>query len=182
MMTMINGVDCAALGATIEAIENNPEVAQFRFGARNQWMGGGHNRSSIQEFYGACEMDSKRAQPFVLDAGEPPVLLGADEGANPVEYLLHALVSCMTTSMVYHAAARGIEVRSVESRVEGDLDLRGFLGMSQEVRKGYRQIRIVFDVKSEGSADVLRQCAFMSPVLDCVGRGVPVEAEVRVAK
>jgi uncharacterized OsmC-like protein len=179
--TIVNGVDCAALGATIEAIENKPELARFQFRAENEWMTGGHNRSTIQGFHGAGEEHACRTQPFVFDAGEPPVLLGRDEGANPVEFLLHSLAACMTTSMAYHAAARGIEVGAIESKVEGDLDLRGFLGMTGEVRKGYQQIRIAFQVKSDAEAEQLKQCATMSPVWESLTRGVPVMVEVCVA-
>lgn len=173
-MQMMNGVDRAALGATIEAIENKPEIAKFEFRVKNRWLGGGLNESSIKEFYGACQEDTTRTAAFVMRADEPPVLLGADGGANPVEYLLHALAACMTTSMVYHAAARGIEIEEIRSELSGDLDLRGFLGMTTEVRKGYREIRVRFTVKSNATAEQLMQLIHFSPVFDMVTNGVPV--------
>ena len=128
-----------ALG-TIRAIAQAPTLATFTFRAQNQWMGGGHNRSTIQGFYGAGQEDTSRKSTFVMDNDEPDVLLGTDQGANPVEYVLHALAGCLTTSLVYHAAAKGIRIDAVESRLEGDLDLRGFLGMSDEVRNGYDNV------------------------------------------
>jgi uncharacterized OsmC-like protein len=113
-----------------------------------------------------------------MDADEPPVLLGHDTGANPVEFILHALAACLTTTMVYHAASRGIAIRAVDSALEGDLDLRGFLGISNEVRKGYHTIRVKMRVKSEAKPDMLRELAQFSPVYDVVSRSVPVDVVV----
>lgn len=91
----------------------------------------------------------------MFDADEPPLLLGKDHAANPAEYVLHALVACLTTSLVYHAAARGIRIESVESTLEGDLDLQGFLGLSDQVRRGYKDIRVNFVVKSDAGPEQL---------------------------
>jgi uncharacterized OsmC-like protein len=173
-----NGVDLAALMQTIDAIRQDEELAQFRFRAENRWLDGGHNRSTIQGFHGCRAEDTTRRMPFVLDADEPPVLLGRDQGANPVEFVLHALVACLTTSMAYHAAARGMAIRRLESHVEGDLDLRGFLGLSDEVRKGYRSIRVQMRAQSEAPPEMLRECAMFSPVYDIVSRSVPVELSI----
>ncbi len=173
-----NGVDVTALFATLDAIRNDTGLAEFRFRADNRWIDGGHNRSQIGGFFGCRAEDTSREQPFELHADEPPVLLGEDAGANPVEYLLHALAACMTTSMVYHAAARGIEIEALESKLEGDIDLRGFLGLSDEVRKGYRAIRVHFRVKSTAAASTLRSLAEYSPVYDVVSNSLPVEVTV----
>lgn len=173
-----NGVDVTALFETIDAVKNDTELAEFQFRASNQWIDGGHNRSTIQAFYGCCDEDTTRTEPFILDADEPPVLLGKDAGANPVEYLLHALAACLTTTMVYHAAARGIEINAVDSALEGDLDLRGFLGISEEVRKGYHDIRVNMRVQSTASATTLRELAKFSPVYDVVSKSVPVDINV----
>lgn len=174
----VNGVDVDALFQTIDAVKADPGLAEFRFRAANRWLDGGHNRSTIQSFYGCRQEDPTRTRPFVLDADEPPVLLGRDAGANPVEYVLHALAACLTTTMVYHAAARGIAIRSVSSHLEGDLDLRGFLGLSEDVRKGYREIRVRFEVDSDASPAVLRELAKFSPVYDIVSNSLPVQIEV----
>lgn len=173
-----NGVDVTALFATIDAVKADTGLAEFRFRASNRWIDGGHNRSTIQSFYGCRQEDQSRSQPFVMDNDEPPVLLGADAGANPVEYVLHALAGCLTTTMVYHAAARGIEIGAVESELEGDLDLRGFLGLSDEVRKGYREIRVTLRVQSAADAAILKNLAQYSPVFDIVSRSVPVRLRV----
>ncbi|HEX2492061.1 MAG TPA: OsmC family protein, partial [Blastocatellia bacterium] len=122
----INGVNVDQLFSTINAIKENPGLAKFKFRAKNQWINGGQNRTNIKDFYGAGQEDATRKQTFVFDNDEPEVLLGHDNGANPVEFVLHALAGCLTTSLVYHAAAQGIKIESVESKFEGDLDLRGF--------------------------------------------------------
>lgn len=172
-----NGVNVTDLMNTIDAIKEKPELASFRFRARNDWKDGTQNVATISAFYGACS-ETERKKPFRFLADEPPVLCGKDEGANPVEYLLSALSMCVTTSIVAHSAARGIAIESMESELEGDLDVRGFLGMSASVRKGFSAIRMHMRVKTDGSAEVLRQLADYSPVLDVVSRSVPVELTI----
>lgn len=136
--SIVNGVNVTALMETIDAVKRAPETAAFRFRGSNTWLGGDHNRSTFKQFYGAGAEHRTSASGFVLDNGEPEVLLGADEGANPAEHLLNALMGCLTTTMTYHAAARGIEIKGIETEAEGDLDLRGFLGLSDTIRKGYQ--------------------------------------------
>ncbi|WP_206060460.1 OsmC family protein [Nitrincola alkalilacustris] len=175
--TIRNGVNVTALFDTIEAVKGNQAIAQFKFRAGNRWMGGDHNHTTVKGFYGACE-EMQHAQTFEMDNGEPAVLLGADEYPNPVEFVLHALIGCLTTTMVYHAAARGITIDGIESELEGDLDLRGFLGLSDEVRKGFHNVRVTMRVKSTASAAALRELAKYSPVYDIVSNSLPVEVRV----
>jgi uncharacterized OsmC-like protein len=153
-------------------------LAKFQFRARNTWLTGGRNRTSIKEFYGAGQEDATRMKPFVLDADKPPVLLGEDHGANPVEFVLHALAVDLTTTLVYHAAARGITIEAVESQLEGDLDLHGFLGLSDSVRRGYQNIRVNFTIKTDAPADALKDLCKYSSVLDIVSNPVPVSVTV----
>lgn len=178
MSGLINGVDVERLGQTVQAVQQNPGLGTSQFRAVNRWVSGGHNRSTIKGFYGAGQEDTTRTKPFVLDADEPHVLLGKDQGANPVEFVLHALAACLTTSLVYHAAARGIQIESVESKLEGDLDLQGFLGLSEQVRKGYKQIRASFTIKSDASAEQLEALTKFSPVYDIVSNPVPVSIQI----
>ena len=105
-----NGLDMANLVGTVEAMKQNPSLGRFEFRAANRWIDGGENRSTIKGFYGAGSEDESRTEAFEFTNGEPPVLLGANEGANPVEFLLHALAGCVTTTTVLHAAARGIQI------------------------------------------------------------------------
>ncbi len=173
----INGFSTEAIAGTVEAIVNNPKIAHFELRVENQWINGGHNRSTIQGFYGACQEDTSRAEPFVYDNDEPPVLMGNNIGANPVEYLLHGLMGCMTTSMVLLAAARGIEIKGVSSRVEGDVDLQGFLGLDASIEKGFRQVRIVFDIEgvSEEQKQELLAFAQQSPMYNTLIQPVDVQ-------
>jgi uncharacterized OsmC-like protein len=177
--TMVNGVNVTGIVQTCEAIKADPSLAAFKFRASNKWIDGGHNRSTIQGFHGCGQEDTTRTVPFVMDAAEPPVLLGKDQGANPVEYVLHALVGCMTTSMVYHAAARGIAIDGIESKLEGDLDLQGFLGLSDKVRKGYSGIRVAMKVKTEAKVEELQPLVKFSPVFDIVSGSVPVSVDIQ---
>jgi uncharacterized OsmC-like protein len=183
---MINGVDVDRLFATIDAVGKDTSLADFRFRAENSWMRGGHNRSTIQGFYGAGQEDPTRTKPFVLDNDEPAVLLGEDHGANPVEYVLHALAGCVTTSLVYHASARGIRIDEVSSTLEGQLDLRGFLGMDDTVRNGYEKIRVTLRVKGDATDEQLEELCRLaerrSPVFDIVSNPVPVEVKLERAK
>jgi uncharacterized OsmC-like protein len=173
-----NGVDVDRLFATIGAIQATPSLATFKFRASNKWIGGGRNRSSVQGFYGAGQEDATRKGSFVMDNDEPDVLLGSDQAANPVENVLHALAGCITTSFVYHAAARGIAIDAVESTLEGDLDLRGFLGLSDKVRNGYEGVRVTLKVKSSASPEQLAELSTIaqqrSPVFDIITNKVPV--------
>ncbi len=180
-----NGVDSEQMYGTLDAIKANPELGIFQFRARNHWIDGSHNRSTIRGFYGAGQEDVTRAESFVIDAGEPAILLGSDTGANPAEHLLHALAACLTTSLVYVAAARGVRLTEVESSLEGDMDVRGCLGLSDEVRNGFDRIRVSFRVRGDAPADKLREVVeraqARSAVFDMVSHGVPVEVGVVTA-
>jgi uncharacterized OsmC-like protein len=175
--TVINGVMVDDLFTTIDAIKDTPAIAKFNFRIRNQWEDGSRNQSTVDAFYGATQ-NLSRTQPFVLEADEPAVLLGNDKAANPVEHLLHALASCLTTSMVYHAAARGIQIEEVESTLEGDIDLHGFLELDNNVRNGYQGIRVSFKIKADVSDEQLQELVQLgpkhSPVFDSLTNGVPV--------
>jgi uncharacterized OsmC-like protein len=166
------------LGQTIYAIQQNPGLGSSQFRVVNRWISGGHNRSTIQGFYAAGQEDKTRTTPFVLDADHPQVLLGTDQGANPVELVLHALAADLTTSLVYHAAARGIRIESIESKLEGDLDLRGFLGLSHKVRRGYEQVRVHFTIKSDASATQVEELVKFSHVYDIVSNPGPVSIAI----
>jgi uncharacterized OsmC-like protein len=180
-----NGVDSEQLFGTLDAIKANPELGIFQFRARNHWIDGSHNRSTIYGFYGAGQEDVTREDPFELDAGEPAILLGSDTGPNPAEYLLHALAACLTTSIVYIAAARGVRLTEVESALEGDMDVRGALGLSDEVRNGFERIRVTFRVRGDAPPEKLREVVerakARSAVFDMVRNGVPVEVGVITA-
>jgi uncharacterized OsmC-like protein len=180
--TVRNGVDTDKLFATLDLIKEQPDLAKFQFRATNQWLGGAHNRSSIKGFYAAGGEDTSRSETFEIDAGEPAILLGTDTGANPAEYLLHALAACLTTTIVYVAAARKVHLTSVESTLTGDMDVRGALGVDDEPRNGFDRITVSFrvtgDAPEEKLREVVRRAQQRSAVYDMVTNGVPVAVEV----
>ena len=174
----INGIHMETLQGTVNAIEQEPDLGQCRFRARNKWLGGNRNSTTITGFYGARQ-EIAHKQVFELQADEPPILAGSDEGANPVEHLLNALAACVTTSMVAHAAVRGIHIEELESEIEGDIDLRGFLGLADDVPKGFTDIRIKFRVKADiDNMERLKRLASYSPVFNTLTQGANVDIQV----
>ncbi|MDE3199543.1 MAG: OsmC family protein [Acidobacteriota bacterium] len=183
--TFVNGINVAGLVQTVEAVKDNPAIAKFRFDLQNEWIEGAHNRSVVNKFYGALQ-NIERPQSFILHADEPPVLLGTDKGPNPGEYLLHALAACITSALIFHASAKGIVIHEVESTVEGDADLRGFLGLDENVRKGFQNIRVNFEVNADVSDEEFDELANLgpsfSPVFDTLSKGVPIAVRAQRKK
>src|SRR4051812_12150347 len=180
-----NGVDVPTLFATLDAVKASPQIADFRFRARNTWVSGTHNRTTIQGFYGAGQEDTSRTEPFVYDADHPAVLVGNNNAPTAVEFLLHAIAACLTSGLANIAAARGITLHKVESTVEGDIDLMGILGLSPDVRNGYRQIRVSFVVDGDASpeqlAALVEQSRRRSAVYDVLTNGTDVVIDVNTA-
>ena len=182
--TIRNGVDTEQMFGTLDLIKAQPELAKFQFRATNRWIDGAHNRSTIRGFYAAGGEDTSRAEAFEIDAGEPAILLGTDTGANPAEYLLHALAACLTTTIVYIASARKVKLTSVESTLTGDMDVRGALGVDDEPRNGFERIGVSFRVSGDAPEEKLREVVerakARSAVYDMVTNGVPVAVDVAV--
>ena len=182
MARILNGVNVNQLVDTVDAVKENPDLGCFEFKAETEWLGGGHSRTEFQEFYGAGQEDSSRSQPLILEGDEPPVLLGSNAGPNAVETVLHALSSCLAVGFAYNAAAQGIKVDDLKFRLEGELDLHAFLGLSEEVRPGYNNIQVSYRVKSDAPREKLEAlCDYVqqtSPVLDILRNPVPVTIEL----
>ena len=179
----LNGVNTPALFATINAVGANPSLAKFQFRATNRWIAGTHTRGTIETFYGAgAEQAHTRA--FTLEADHPAVLVGEDSAPLPIEYLLYGLASCIMSGVANIAAARGVTLTEVEASVEGDMDLRGILGLSAGVRNGYQNIRANFTIKGDAPEEKLRQIVEQakarSAVYDVLTNGVPVEIGINV--
>jgi uncharacterized OsmC-like protein len=179
---MRNGVDTERMFTTLDLIKAQPELAKFQFRVMNRWIDGSHNRSTIKEFYAAGAEDTSRIEAFEIDAGEPAILLGSDTGPNPAEFLLHALAACLTTSIVYIAAARKVKLTSVESTLIGHMDVRGALGVDDEPRNGFDRIGVAFrvtgDAPKEKLREVVERAQERSAVYDMVTNGVPTALEV----
>jgi uncharacterized OsmC-like protein len=178
----LNGVDVSTLMATREAVRAQNEIARFRFRASNTWLNGTHSRSTYEGFYGAGQ-EMVHRRPTVVEADHPEVLVGTDEAPTPVEFLLHAIAACLTAGVANIAAARGVELTSVSSTVEGDADLLGVLGLSDgTVRNGYEQIRVTFHIEGDADEETLRgiveQSRRRSAVYDALTNPTPVVIDV----
>jgi uncharacterized OsmC-like protein len=174
----VNGINMNVLKETVSAIQGDPELGKCKFRARNKWVDANHNCTTISGFYGA-KQEMTHKQEFELHADEPAILAGEDEGANPVEHLLNALAACVTTSLIAHAAVQGIHVEALESELEGDIDLRGFLGLATDVPKGYTNIRVKFKVKTNAeNMKKLKRLAEFSPVYNTLIHGAKVDIEI----
>lgn len=178
MTGRVNGINLNVLTETINAVRKDPELGKCRFRARNKWVEGNHNRTVISDFYGA-KSEQRHKNEFELHADEPPILAGGDIAANPAEHLLHALASCVTTSIVAHAAVNGIHIEELESELEGDIDLNGFLGLNPETPKGYTDIRIKFRVKTDSeNLTLLKKLSEISPVYNTLTYGARISIDV----
>ena len=178
---ILNGVNVDDIFRAITLMGSNPEAAKFKFRNRNKWISGGLNRSFVNGYYGALS-EHTRETPFVLDNDEPPVLSGEDRGANPAEQVLHGLAGCITTTLVYHAAAKGIRIDEMETTFEGDLDIRGLLGLPGAKRNGYEEIRVNIRIKSDAKREEIEELVKLaqrrSPVFDIVSNPVPVKVSL----
>jgi uncharacterized OsmC-like protein len=176
-----NGVDIASLFGTIDVVRNQRDLADFTFRASSTWLSGTHSRTTMGTFSGAGG-DHEHKASYAYDADHPAVLVGSDEAPTPVEFLLHAIAACLTAGIANIAAARGVELRSVTSTIEGDVDLQGILGLSDEVRNGYRTMRVHFDIDSPApKADVeavVAQSKARSAVYDVLTNGTVVDVSV----
>jgi len=171
----VNGVSVDHVMNLIGRIEEDTERSKFQFRLNNRWVDGGLNRSRVKEYFADGREDDTRTDPFIVDADEPAVSGGGDGAPNPMEFILHSLASCLTSTMVYHAAVQGIEIKSVKSSLSGNMDVRGMLGMSDEVRKGYSHVQVRMLVDSTEDAATLKELALFSPVHDIISRSLSVD-------
>ena len=179
----LNGVDVPSLFATINVVKENPPLAKFQFRTKHRWLKGTHSRGTIETFSGAGGEHTHK-KTFTVDADHPAVLVGEDNAPLPVEYALYALGACIIGGIANIAAARGVTLTEVEASIEGDMDLRGILGLSPEVRNGYEGIRATFTIKGDAPAEKLRevveQARARSAVFDIITNKVPVQIGINV--
>jgi len=173
----LNGIDTSTLKKTIGEIQRNPELAQCEFRVRNHWLKGDANEAEAYDYYAACE-EQHHSKKFKFQAGEPQLLGGHDQGANPVEFLLTGLSGCMTTTIAYYAALNGYEIEKMDSNFKGDLDLQGLLDLDPDVRPGYQKIHAHFKIKTNAPKEDLETYYPFSPVYDVVSRSVPIEVSI----
>ncbi len=177
----VNGVDVDRFSETVDTIKENPNLANFQFKVSNRWLGATHNRTTVQNYEGVANDQRGAHEPFQLETDEPPVLQGGDEAPSPVENLLHALAGCVTTTLVFNAAAMGINIDEIESELEGDIDLQGFLGLDPNVTPGFKEIRMKLKIKSDADESQIRKLCEVakkfSPVANTISRPVSVVVE-----
>ena len=176
-----HGVNAPAIAETLGVVAKQPELANFQFRAANVWINGTHSRTTMKSFSGAGG-EHAHVSDFTADGDHPAVLCGADNAPTPVEWVLHALATCLTSGIANIAAMRGVTLRRVASKIEGDIDLRGIFGLSKEVRNGYRELRITFEIEGDAPPQKLReiveQSRQRSAVYDVITNGVPVAISV----
>jgi uncharacterized OsmC-like protein len=178
----INGVNLERMNDTVNGIKADPSLAKFKFRAQNEWINCAYSRIEIKPLFGYGKKYTDRDVRFKLESDSPAVLLGSDKATDPVEYVLVALSSCLTTTLAFHGAAKGITINKLSSTYEGDLDLQGFLGLSDKVKKGFHEIRVNFNIETDASETTLRELIKFSPVYEIVSAGVPIKVNFNITK
>ena len=172
---VINGIDVDQVASLAGKILEDENYGKFKFRASNRWINGAKSKTSIKGFFAGGREETNRKQAMFVDADQPVFLAGSSTAPNSVEHLLHALTSCLTTTLTYHASVQGITIGAIETSAEGDLNSKGFFGLSGEVNKGYERIRVKMHVESQASVETLTELAMHSPVYEMVSKAVPVE-------
>ena len=172
---LVNGIDTEQVINLVTKVAENEPYGKFKFRANNQWITGSRSRTSIQGFFAGGKENTDRAKALTLDADQPTFLAGKNTAPNAVEHYLHSLTSCLNTTLVYHASVQGIELDDIKVSAEGDMNVRGYFGISDTINKGYERIRVNMQVKSPADIDTLTALAMHSPVYEMVSRGVPVD-------
>jgi uncharacterized OsmC-like protein len=180
----VNGIDRDALNETCEAFADDPSLASFSFRVRNRWTGGCGSSTDVDDYFGVCEERSRQA-PFRVPSDLPAVLLGTDTAPSAVEYLLHAMASCLTTTFQQLATMLGLSIENVEVRIEGSIDLRGVYGTTDDCRSSFQGMDVLMTVKGETTGDELADLCTLawrrSPVCGLVVRGMPIAVSLRIA-
>lgn len=181
MTTVENGVNVQALLDARAALKDAPEAAQFTWQATSKWQHGVHSTTRIQKFYGLGQ-DQTHKTEAVFDADHPEVFAAEDNGITPIEYLLVGLASCLTAGVASVAQNRGIQLRSVESVVEGTHDIRGILGVDSDVRNGFNDVKVTFNIDADASKQeieaLVAQSQKRSAVFDALTNPTNVTVEV----
>jgi len=179
--TILNGISVEELSDCMSSLRQSPDIGKYTFKARNKWASGAYCRTEISDFYASGET-IHRETTHVLEGDEPVLLLGSDQGPNATEALLHALGACLNASFIYHATDQGIAIESLEIELAGNIDINGFLGLSEEIRNGFESIDVTFHVKSDAPREKIQElCQYAqqrSPVFDTVTNPIPVNVSL----
>jgi uncharacterized OsmC-like protein len=179
--TVDNGVNVGALLEAREALREMPEAGKFKWRASCKWQKGTHSRTTIQNFFGLGQ-EQKHKTEFHFEADHPEVFASEDLGATPVEVVLAGLASCLTAGVAAVAQNRGIQLRSVEAELEGSMDIQGILGVDGDVRNGYNDIKVTFNIDADASQEeieaLVAQSQKRSAVYDVITNPTDVSVEV----
>lgn len=180
MARIVNGIDVERFKSVLDSLRTTPELGRFTFRAVSDWQNGAHSITSFKSFYG-LQQEREHAREHRIGADEPDELLGTDHAPNPTEALLHALANCVSTTFVLVASAHGMKIESLSVRLEGDLDVRAFTGVTDDVRPGFLEIRYFYDARTDAPEDKVRElfdwAVRHSPVADSVKHGVNVTVQ-----
>jgi uncharacterized OsmC-like protein len=176
-----NGIDTTTYLAELDGLRETPEAGEFAFRARNRWMSGTHSQSTMFRYHGLGE-EREHAVPYHADADHPTALAGTDQGPTPFEWLLHALAADLTAGVATIAAARDVALDEVTTTVEGDIDLNGSLGLNDQIRNGFQQLRVRVAVRGGAPTatlcEIVESASARSAVLDVLTHGTPVSVAV----
>jgi len=181
MATADNGVNVQALLDAREALKDAPAATQFTWRASCKWVNGTYSEAKVSNFFGLGEEQTHKTET-TFEADHPEIFASEDRGITPIEYLLVGLASCLTAGIASVAQNRGVQLRSVESKLEGQMDIQGILGMDSDVRNGYDDIKVVFDIDADASQEdieaIVAQSQKRSAVYDALTNPVNVTVEV----
>jgi uncharacterized OsmC-like protein len=177
---IVNGINTDRIIELATNMTQDENFGKFRFRANNQWINGSRSRTSIKDFYAGGDERTERAQPLTVEADQPVYLGGQNRAPNAVEHYLNSLISCLNTTLVAHASVQGIPLEELEISAEGQMDARGFFGVSDDVNRGYNNINVDIKAKSSADEETLRELASYSPVYEMVSKAIPVELNITV--
>ena len=175
---IVNGIDTSRIVDLATNMTQDANFGKFRFRANNRWIGGSRSRTSFKDFYAGGDERTERPVGLTVDADQPVYLGGQNTAPNAVEHYLGSLVSCLNTTIVAHASAQGIRLDELDISAQGQMDARGFFGVSDDVRRGYNRIVVNIRARTSADEDTFRKLASYSPVYEMVSRAIPVELNV----
>ena len=177
---VVNGIDTSRIVDLATNMAADENFGKFRFRAENQWIDGIRSRTSIKDFYAGGDERTERSQALTVDADQPVYLGGQNTAPNAVEHYLNSLTSCLSTTLTAHASVQGFALEALEVSAEGQMDARGFFGVSDDVNRGYSKIRVDIRARTSADEETLRNMASYSPVYEMVSKAIPVELNITV--
>lgn len=177
---VVNSIDTDRIVELATNMSQDDNFGKFRFRADNEWINGSRSRTSIKNFYAGNDERTERAQSLTVDADQPVFLAGQNTAPNAVEHYLNSLVSCLTTTVVAHASVQGIPIEALDISAEGEMDARGFFGVSDDVSRGYNKVFVDIKAKMHADEETLRKLISYSPVYEMVSKAIPVEVNITI--